>query len=330
LVRGLKVIISSDLLTKVLVDPIREGCNALWIVTGYSSPSMISKHREICKTLELPMPEVTLLVGMTAREGMNRIAHEGFLKAVNNQKIPFECRYLTRGKAIHSKVYAWTRDGEPVRGFLGSANYSQHAFLDGQKEVLHEIDPFIAEEYVHSMLSQGTRCNDPHIKDLMTLHDDPFTDQQSFKNILNPIAGEPGMLQVIKLDLFTVRGEKRVPERSGLNWGQREGRNPNQAYIAVPVNIQQSGFFPEPGDHFTIMTDDGEIFNCVRAQAGGKAIETPESNALLGEYFRRRLNLDSGALVTFEDLERYGRSDVSITRYSDSEFKLDFSTSKTK
>lgn len=56
------MIIASDLLTKVLVDLIREGCNALWIVTGYSSPSMFSKHREIRKTPELLMPKVTLPV----------------------------------------------------------------------------------------------------------------------------------------------------------------------------------------------------------------------------------------------------------------------------
>ena len=48
---------------------------------------------------------------------------------------------------------------------------------------------------------------------------------------------------------LTVMSNKveRVPYRSGLNWGQRPGRNPNQAYLKVPSIEQQSGFFPKKG-----------------------------------------------------------------------------------
>ena len=46
----------------------------------------------------------------------------------------------------------------------------------------------------------------------------------------------------------------RVPDRSGLNWGQRPGRNENQAYLAVPSDIQKSNFFPEPKIISTVVT----------------------------------------------------------------------------
>jgi len=48
----------------------------------------------------------------------------------------------------------------------------------------------------------------------------------------------------VTLPLTTKRGGQIVvPQRSGLNWGQRPGRDPNQAYLSVPVEIQRSGFF---------------------------------------------------------------------------------------
>ena len=117
-----------------------------------------------------------------------------------------------------------------------------------------------------------------------------------------------------------------VPQRSGLNWGQRLGREPNQAYLAVPVEIQRSGFLPERGEEFLIECDDGEIMKCVRAQANGKAIETCGNNAILGLYFRHRLNVRPGYMVTIEHLYRYGRLSVDLKYQNNYRYFLDFST----
>ena len=59
--------------------------------------------------------------------------------------------------------------------------------------------------------------------------------------------------------------------------------------------------------------------------AGDKAITTPASNALLGEYFRNRLGLANGAFVTKADFDRYGRSDVTFYKLDDEQFYMDFS-----
>ena len=64
-------------------------------------------------------------------------------------------------------------------------------------------------------------------------------------------------LEYQRFSLTTGKNEKlRVPYSSGLNWGQRPGREPNQAYISVPVYIQKSNFLPLPGVEFSILTDD--------------------------------------------------------------------------
>ena len=60
-------------------------------------------------------------------------------------------------------------------------------------------------------------------------------------------------------------------------------------------------------------------------QQNDKAITTPASNALLGEYFRNRLGLYNGAYVTTEDLRKYGRTDVAFYKIDEEQYYMDFS-----
>jgi len=127
------------------------------------------------------------------------------------------------------------------------------------------------------------------------------------------------------LSLTTGKGENlRVPFSSGLNWGQRKGRDKNQAYLSVPSSVQKSAFFPDTGVEFILETDDGEIWKCARRQANGKAIHTIASNSIMGEYFRKRLGLASGDFVIIDHLHSYRRSTVDIYKKNDTHFILDF------
>jgi hypothetical protein len=131
----------------------------------------------------------------------------------------------------------------------------------------------------------------------------------------------------VTLPLTTKRGGQIVvPQRSGLNWGQRPGRDPNQAYLSVPVEIQRSGFFPDRGEVFIVECDDGFAIKCVRAQANGKGIESPTDNSIIGNYFRKRLGVRSGHMVTIEHLHTYGRTSVDVHYRNEHLYYLDFST----
>jgi hypothetical protein len=133
-------------------------------------------------------------------------------------------------------------------------------------------------------------------------------------------------LNLISLPLVSkIGGVISVPKTSGLNWGQRPGREQNQAYLAIPAYIQRNHFFPEAGEFFLMECDDGEVFKCVRAQAHGKAIHTTSNNSLLGLYFRQRLGVMPGYMITVDHLNRYGRSSVDISRINPYKFFLDFS-----
>jgi len=125
--------------------------------------------------------------------------------------------------------------------------------------------------------------------------------------------------------LTTGKGEKlRVPFASGLNWGQRKGRNKNQAYIAIPSRIQKSGFFPDKGIEFELETDDGESWVCARRQANGKAIHTTKNNSIMGIYFRKRIGVTSEEFIIVDHLLAYGRTTVDIYKTPKGSYILDF------
>ena len=128
-----------------------------------------------------------------------------------------------------------------------------------------------------------------------------------------------------RISLTTGRGVKeRVPLVSGLNWGQRPSRNPNQAYLAVSVDIQREKFFSDVGIKFKLATDDEVEFVCVRAQQNGKALHS-EDNSDLGRYFRHRLGVQPGGLVTLPHLLRFGATWVDIFKLGSLQYYMDFS-----
>jgi hypothetical protein len=91
-------------------------------------------------------------------------------------------------------------------------------------------------------------------------------------------------------------------------------------------HVLRTNNFIDRGVEFLIECDDGELFKCVRAQANGKALETSSDNSLLGIYFRKRLGVRQGYLVTIEHLFRYGRTSVDISKKDEFRFFMDFST----
>lgn len=233
---------------------------------------------------------------------------------------------------VHSKTYAWfDNKNNGVVGFLGSANYSLNAFSNRQNEAMNENSPNEIYDYYHMLLDSSVNCMDTNISEIFTLNDERlnrrFDVPQSHFDRESRIIDTDEM-ECIRLNLTTERaGPLRVPERSGLNWGQRpeESREPNQAYIAIPADIQRSGFFPDRGIPFVIYTDDNKYLDCVRAQDNGKGLHTYRDNSTIGVYFRERIGVRLGNKVGIDDLRRYGRTDVLICKIDNENYYMDFS-----
>jgi hypothetical protein len=322
--------IYTNLYNEVLIKPSEEGANKLQIISGYATSAMAFHHLEELKTKNINI-SISLLVGMCPSDGISLSNHKGFLNIVESSySSNFRCSYIYKFPAVHSKIYIWYKDDSLYKSFIGSTNYTQNAFSKNQREIIAEITDSNVTDYFKLLESESIYCDHIDSENLIQVYNDKrYYKRHPNEEITNNETLEPpkdDSIEHVTISLLSSRLED-VQNTGGLNWGQREGRNPNQAYIQLPPEVYKSNFFPIRSQHFTVVTDDSKTFICTRAQksADGQAIETPHNNSLLGEYFRNRLGLSNGAPISKKDLEKYGRTDVIFYKFDDENYYMDFS-----
>ncbi len=319
---------AGGLFNEVLIKPAKEGCNNLYIVSGYGTAAMAFHHLGTLKEAGLKV-NIELILGMCPKDGLSESNHRGFLHLMENEfKDAFKCSYVVNPPPVHSKVYAWFKDDKPMFGFIGSANYTQTGFSSRQKEAMAKCSAEDCFRYYESLYEQTIYCNHIDAGDIVRIYNDLTYERLLRQKIIKEDEVPEDFvlhgLPHVKVSLLDNEGN--LPNRSGLNWGQRPElhREPNQGYIRLPADVYKSSFFPDVGEHFTVHTDDDKVLICSRAQQNGKAIHTPHNNSLIGMYFRNRLSLQSGKLVTEEHLLKYGRTDIDFYRIDDETYFMDF------
>ena len=297
-----------DLFQKILIDPAENGASELMIISGYATASMADRHLRKLAELDNEI-RVQLVYGMAFFDGVS-LTDDSMFKRLESE-FPFSCFYHAEPFPVHSKVYVWLLNGKPQKAFVGSANYTQSGFLGNYKykEVMAEVNSYTALDYCSHILNCSLEITHEGIEERIT--------------IIDPLS-EKVQRSIDSVDLSLISQEE-VPDRSGLNWGQRPGRDSNQAYIPIPQRIAQSDFFPERKVRFTVSTDDGISFIGTVAQDNDKALHSTEDNTIIGIYFRKRLGVELGTKVTKEHLDNYGRTDVTFWKIDDETFYMDFS-----
>jgi hypothetical protein len=314
----------SNFRNQILLNPIAAGADQLKIVSGYATHTMASWHlTEIASRFQNPI-NLTLIVGMCQYDGLSISVHEGFKSLVADCSLPnksrFTCQYVFEGAPVHSKLYLWQKEGAPFCAYMGSANYTQSAFSSARREIMTACDPHKAFEYFDLIERNTIYCNHAEVEDYITLKPThPILTAEETPLLSLQGAG------VSNVTVSLLSRSDDVGRRSGLNWGQRDGREPNQAYIPLPAQIARSGFFPLEKRHFSVLTDDGKQLILRIEQSNDKAVTTPLNNSLLGEYFRNRLGVSNGAFIHKHDLARYGRTDVTFYKLDDEQYFMDFS-----
>jgi len=317
---------TDKLFEKVLTEPNKHGATTLFIVSGYASPAIIYKHLNIAKNVS-----VQLIIGMASKDGIKLGFHKNFQRLVLTD-FPgrFSCKYSTSDIPAHLKLYSWYKGTKPYKGFAGSANYSQPAFSEKQLEVMVECSPSTIKKIFDKVLHTCIDCCDPKVDDYIFFYEQQKTispkgskKRKTFEQTTEKQFDIKSAKGHITLSLLTKQG---IPgTRSGLNWGQRPGRNGNEAYIPIPVQIMRSGFFPPARTHFILLTDDDESLDCTIEQGGEKAITTYKNNSLLGEYFRKRMGVPNKRKVNLADFNKYGRSYIDVYKIDDITYYLVFS-----
>ena len=312
--------IIDDLFRKVLIKPAETGADTLYVVSGYATAPMVDRHLQelldVGKSISLK-----LIIGMTPTSGILQSNHDGFVHLMGEvYHERFQCSYLQSAPSTHSKMYAWFRGANPQVGYIGSANYTQRAFFLGQKEAMEESNPARIREYYNQLSPLSCFCTHDDAGNMINADSDSHSGE---------VGAVSRLRESVKVSLLTARETMHQPG-GGLNWGQRPHRESNQGYIPVQAHVCRSGFFPALGTYFTVHTDDNCTFIAVRRQAKGKAIQSPQNNSIVGEYFRRRIgrriNRDLLGRRLYKDhLLAYGRTDVDFTKIDDENFHMDFS-----
>ena len=302
-----------NLYNKVLLDPLKNfRVNELYIVSGYASATFAKRHLIDTKKSN---PRINLIIGMPGKKN----DHIAFVELHNQFADRFNGYYLNSQPPVHSKTYSWCYHSNGVMGFSGSSNYSQQGFIDSsQINQMTKDDPLQIKRFFEELLQKSTPMTEweyeTSLGDIIP----------AFKGRISPGKTEWTAENTVKIS-FLDRRTGNLPARSGLNWGQREGREPNQAYLSLKGDSRREEFLPDMALRFTLITDDNKSFDCVVAQEGRKAIETTDDNSLLGKYIRKRIGVQLGQLVTRQDLENYGRTDFAVTKLDEETFLFDFS-----
>lgn len=296
---------------------------------------------------------IDLVLGMVGRDGITRQDHEGFL-ALNGRSRAgvVDTRYTPKGLSAHTKLYVWSKGDEPVDALVGSANFTRFGFLLGanvhsHRELLTRVAPGDAYGEYEQIAADTVAVDSEDIAGKIRFVSRRPTSSGTIDWQRGSVEAKEdgdaamvpnlGDMDYVVLPLVaqrnapktgTVRGEPH--KQWGLNWGQRR-TGKNEAVIPVPQLVwnRRPGFFPRgvAGDRpqFHVITDDGDsLFLCVAAD-DEKELHSRPSNARIGEYFRARLGVESGAEVTLQHLLDGGSRFVKVYRTGDDSYHMEYS-----
>lgn len=311
--------ISEKIMKAVLIDPAHEGGAELRIVSGYASPAMLESHLRMFQEAGYSV-NIHLTIGMLQGklDEQNKASYQDVMSTEWGGSKAADVSVICQGPAVHSKVYVWSGPGNYRKAFAGSANYSVSAMLEEKTmEVCSEVDWASASQYVR-------RC-ELNSRSVNLTPATPSRRQSEPAFMLTDAAPEETSIirsDFIEIPLLVLEGGiMQTPSRSGINWGQREGREPNQAYLSLSSQIRD--FFPAPPIRFMVYTRTFGGFVGVRAQAEGKGLQSSTNNSILGIILRQALGVKEGAYVTTEDVTRAGMQTLRCYRLVSGDFFLD-------
>lgn len=139
------------------------------------------------------------------------------------------------------------------------------------------------------------------------------------------------IIDTIYLPLYSYeRGTQRkfIPEHSGLNQWNANGRkrNPNEVYIPIPADIRRHkpDFFPPREESFTLNLPNGNFKMAKVCQDGSKALMSNPNEDLGRWILRDVLKLDENEIVTYEKLEQIGIDTVQLNKFEDGTYEINF------
>lgn len=309
------------------------------VITGYIGPQPFKKLKD------LPI-NCQVIYGMYGSDSigycLNRVLNEIQQGSTNTN-----LHYSKTG--VHAKCYLWRKNGCVIDALVGSANFSRNGLATPNREVLVEVDNLIFDQlnnYFALILRNSIPCNSDEVKIKVLAH-------ESSQNVPQAIE--------CRLTFLSKKGKYKgeVPPNSGLNWGCNSTQVDGTSHTCIGdaeirITVEDVKNFPNlfppklgtqkikldgtkgkqqrQNDEVELIWDDGTIMAGLLEQnihyngmLYPKAVCSSHNKAELGLYLRERLGVSSTHRITRQDLENYGRTDVSISLQSEGVYYLDFS-----
>jgi hypothetical protein len=168
--------------------------------------------------------------------------------------------------------------------------------------------------------------------------DDPYSYLLEMKTAMKQQTQLSTKYEQLCLPLYSTKKNQKivpkyVPEKSGLNQWNAQGRrrDVNEIYIPYPAEDRNRNpeFFPPRDTIFKLILPDGKVLSAKVRQEDGKAIMS-NPNKELGKWLLRDvLELPEGTVITYQMLERFGIDSVIFTKLDELEYAIDFAETGT-
>ena len=313
------------------------------IASGYISEESLMELKSILDFYreENQKKFCDLTIGMHHREGFTRPQYEA-AKNLGEFLEEYELgavRVCTAFK-FHGKVYSFYKDNAPFASIMGSSNLSN--MLESKQ---WEVDYIFKDNAT--------------LQELNGLHDDlnskatkkllELPTPEKFNENHDLLQGRTGVEKLTANDLESYKAEQegavfeiplKAEAKSNLNAFFGKGRlAPNGAVrprpwyeveVIVPKSITSTEGYPHAGTVLNVITDDGWRFKCKVSGQNDKNFRSEDDLKTLGRWIKGRLEaagiLEVGKPVTEAMLQKYGRSNLTLSKTKDPEtWLLDFS-----
>lgn len=232
--------------------------------------------------------------------------------------------------ACHSKCYLWLQGQTPIKGLIGSANFSLNGLKNDYRETLLEVDQnqlFVLKGYIEIILNSAKECINVEVAEKV----EPV--QVYNKEICDMILYNPKT------------GETH--EGHGVNWGFANA-NVRINDSCIPIRMDHIKKYPKlfpplqpdpenPNNTLKevveFVWDDGTNMQgrLEGSQPNNDDQKYPKQIAsfphkdTFGKYLRDRLGIPHGQRILRADLLNYGRDTVSVSLIEEGVYYLDFS-----
>lgn len=306
----------------------------LIILSGYVGPTPISN-------LTNTGLNCTVIYGMYPSASISSSLHQ-VLTRIDSQHNNISIHYSTI--TVHSKCYIWLQGDTVVDVLIGSANFSSNGLRTPYRETLADIDTNSYNDlmqYINHILNNSIHCR----SGIPSSRNTYPTVQISANNIISP-----SMANICHMTLLDRSGQ--VPTGSGLNWGNSNAHvTLGDAYI--PIRVEHITNFPDlfppkqsypiqshngrqqrQNDVIEVIWDDNTFMECLLEgtqspsgfnEAYPKQLCSSPNKNTLGIYLRNRLGVSLTHIITLQDLNNYGRTDIELSLRNDGTYFANFS-----